>query len=166
MKVNLIGENTWFKVDITKMSEELREKIIKEANLDSDCIIYDESLDNIEYYGIPKEAVNWSTRDFRDDELELTLKELIGEFPHYMTFYKGSDHPTVSFYNDVLKTVDIDDHYHEVTINKQGKNAILGVDSSMHSSTPIYIVGLTREEYEKLVALPNDDIESDVLARF
>ena len=51
MKVNLIGENTWFKVDITKMSEELREKIIKEANLDSDCISYDESLDNIEYYG-------------------------------------------------------------------------------------------------------------------
>ena len=84
MKVDLLKENTWYTVDLLKIKDDaLRDKIMEEAGIDPDNVTYQESEDNIEFYGIPAEAVDWDSQEF--DEEQLTLFEFLSKPPYKFT---------------------------------------------------------------------------------
>ena len=173
MKVDLLKENTWYTVDLLKIKDDaLRDKIMEEAGIDPDNVTYQESEDNIEFYGIPAEAVDWDSQEFDEEQLTDTLYELVGKCPHYLVLAKNcrwNGASGLKFCDDVIGTVTRD---YEVSIvaNKQGKNAILCVESShdVPTGAPTYIVGLTEAEYNKLSKLSEnfDEIEKFVESRF
>ena len=167
---NILQECTYYQVNLLKVSDELRNKIMEEAGLDSDCVTYMESEDNIDYYGIPSDAIDYDSQEFDEDQLESILEDLVGKFPHYLVFaggckwngssgYKFCDHIVDTVYRDY----DI-----EIVAKEQGKNALLCSESShdVPMGAPTYIVGLTEKEYDKLSEASFDEIEAFVQSRF
>lgn len=170
MAINLLASCTYYSVDLSKVSPELRTKLINDAGLDEDQRTYTESGDNLEYYHIPAEAVNWDSAWFDGDELSELLTENIGKFPYYLVFAKNCTWNGSSGYTFCDKIVNTCYRDYDVTLilEKTGKNAILCTESShdVPCGAPTYIVGLNEKEYNKLQDASFDDIEKFALSKF
>ncbi len=170
MNINFLKECTYHSVNLLKVPNELRNKIMEEAGLDADCTTYIESLDNIEFYNIPSEAVDWDDASFDEDQLESILLDTIGKFPHYLVFAQNCKWNGASGYkfcDNILNTV-YRDYDSDIIGEQQGKNAIKCKEYShdVPTGAPTYIIGLTEEEYEKLLDSDFNDIEQFVQSKF
>ena len=170
MAINILESCTYYKVDLRKIPADTRETIIKDAGLEKDQVFYTESGDNLEYYHIPADAVNWESAYFEEDELVELLREYLNVHKHYLVFAKNctwNGSSGYTFCDDIAETC-YRDYDITLILEKTGKDAILCTESShdVPCGAPTYIVGLSEKEYDKLQNASFDEIEKFVLNKF
>ena len=167
---NIIDTCTYFKVDISKATMELRDFLDKEIGLDPDTMEIVLDKNSIDAYNIPLEFINWESEDLDEDELEELLYDMIGKFPHYLVFAQHCTWNGASGYmfcEDIKKTVyrtyDASIYYEE---EKPGCLKCTESSHDVPGGQPTYIIGLSEKEYNKLKNSTFEDVEKFALSKF
>ena len=167
MSFRILEACTLYNVNLLKVSEEIRNEVSTEFNLDADHLLLNMSLVDINNYKIPEEAIDYDSGDFDECMLESLLDEIVGKYPHYLVIALGCKWNGAigyKFCNNVIETVT---RYYDISLSveKEGNGAILCLESShdVPTGSTTYIVGLEEDEYEDLDV---DDIKLEELIDF
>lgn len=168
---NILNACTLYAVDLLKIDVEVRMRIDQAwGNIDADCTSVIMTLDEIEEFEIPEDAINFDTFEFDEEELKYILENNIGSHPYYLTFGRGMKWNGANGYKfcrDIISTC-MRDYDISLFLQETGKHAILCTEYSHDVPTghPMYIIGLSKDEYSKLESASFNEIEQFVLTRF
>ena len=166
MKDWYTGKNLWdiayeYTVDITKLSEESRNKVMDAYGCDEERYIW-MSGDEINDMNVDFDAVDWSDPisilpEFKED--------IIKDADHYLCFARGcrwngaSGYKLAKSFEDALSR----DYDISLTISRisKGKKALSLVESShdVPTGSTTVIVALTEKEYNRLQNASFDSVE-------
>lgn len=170
MSFRILDACTLYGVNLLKVSEEIRNEVSTEFNLDADQTVLSMSLVDINNYKIPEEAIDYDSGDFDECMLESLLDEIVGKYPHYVVIAlccKWNGASGYKFCNNVIDTV-ARNYDISLSVEKEGNGAIKRLESShdVPAGSTTYIVGLTEEEFELLEEKELDKLIEIAEARF
>ena len=165
--MNVLAACTYFDVDISKLPKDVYEKIDNDyGGLEDEGAYIRMSEDNIDYYNVPSEAVDYSDGDFDEYELEAIMSDILGNYPHYLVFAAGCRWNGASGYKVVEDVKETCYRGYDITLElkERGKRKALFRESShdvpMGSTT--YMLGITEEEYDRILDMEFNEVEEFV----
>ena len=150
------------KVNILELPSDIYDKINEDIRLDADTDCIEMTLEDMQKYQIPNEAVAFNSCILQTDLLEDLIIEQIGNHPYYLVYIDG--YFKISNITDIVNTIT----QHNLLRRALTAYILNTLDNRGFSYFGLaypkttYIVGLTPEEYNQYVNAELSDIEQFV----
>ena len=154
--LNIIGSCITYDVDLNKVSQDIRQAIYLELDVTKlDKSIITLSKNKIDDLHIPASAIDYSSEEFFEEDLDAMLLSLVGNYNYYFVFNENAEYNGLKGFTILNNRIDLckpntNDLYLDSVI-KQNK-AIKCIETTFYNSTGVetIIIGLTNLEYENI----------------
>lgn len=169
--MNILGSCTYYDVNVLRLSQDLYDKLNKEyASIDADCSTLTMSENDISEFHIPCEAIDYDSFEFDEEELESVLTDLLGKHPYYVVLASGCRWNGSSGYKICKNILEVCYRNYDITLilQEKHKDAIKCIESShdVPTGSPTYIIGISQEEYNRLIEAQFEEVVKFVESKF